>query len=202
MSYKETFQLIKANKLWLGASIHSGDREFGVPKDYPLNAAGCREDERGNKFIRVKGVRWFTNLDFKERHEDLILYKPFSLEEYPKYDNYNAINVDKTSDIPMDYGGFMGVPITFMDKYNPGQFEILGICAGNSRLNKFYGIVPYTPHPEDRGGCAVLNNKRVYSRILIRRKQPTPVAYMSDYTVTMAAEGEADTGRPEGTILE
>ena len=133
ISYKEIFSLIKGNKLWLGASIHSGDREFGVPQDYPLNAAGCRQDEKGNKFIRVKGVRWFTNLDYKERHEDLILYKTYNPNEYPNYDNYDAINVDKTSDIPMDYYGVMGVPITFMDKYNPEQFEIvtLGVGEGN-----------------------------------------------------------------------
>ena len=75
ITYKEIFKFIKENKLWLGYSIHSGDREFGVPKDYPLTAASSRIDKDGNKFIRVKGVRWFTNLDYKERHEDLILYK-------------------------------------------------------------------------------------------------------------------------------
>lgn len=92
ITYKETFKLIKTNQLWLGASIHSGDREFGVPEDYPLNAASSRIDENGNKFIRVKDVRWFTNLDYKKRHEDLILYKQYNPEEYPKYDNYDAIN--------------------------------------------------------------------------------------------------------------
>jgi len=188
---KDFFPLIRDNKVWMGASIHSGDREFGVPDDYPLNAAGWRQDEKGNKYIRVKGVRWFTNLDYKERHEDLILYKNFSIEEYPKYDNYDAINVNKTSDIPMDYYGAMGVPITFMDKYNPEQFEIIGICAGNSRLNKFYGDVAYTPHPEDRGGCAVLNGKRVYSRILIRRRRrPIPYAVDEETPMPMAAESE------------
>ena len=209
---KDFFPLIKNNKVWFGASIHSGDREFGVPNDYPLNAAGYRQDEKGNKFIRVKGVRWFTNLDYEKRHEDLILYKAYNPDEYPKYDNYDAINVDKTSEIPMDYDGFMGVPITFMDKYNPEQFEILGICAGNSRLNQFYGIVPYTPHVEDRGGCAVLNNKRVYSRILIRRRrqqtgdvvetchgaslrteQPKPYP-QSEPALPMAAEPDAEYG--------
>ena len=132
--------MIKNNKLWLGASIHSGDREFGVPTDYPLNAAGCRQDENGNKYIRVKGVRWFTNLDYKERHEDLILYKTYNPDDYPTYDNYDAINVDKTSDIPMDYNGVMGVPITFLDKYNPEQFEIitLGIGEGNFTPTKKY----------------------------------------------------------------
>ncbi|MBR5470348.1 MAG: adenine-specific methyltransferase EcoRI family protein [Paludibacteraceae bacterium] len=131
ISYKESFRLIKEDKMWLGASIHSGDREFQVPEGYPLNAAGCRVDEHGRKFIRVKGVRWFTNLDYKERHEDLILYKSYNPEEYPKYDNYDAINIDKTADIPCDYDGAMGVPITFLDKYNPEQFEIeaLGIVG-------------------------------------------------------------------------
>src|SRR3989339_72989 len=91
ITYKEVFNLIMENRLWLGPSIRSGDREFGVPKDYPLNAAGYRIDDEGKKYIRVKGVRWFTNLDFKERHEDMILYKTYSPEEYPTYVNYDAI---------------------------------------------------------------------------------------------------------------
>ena len=129
ITYKEIFKLIKENRLWLGASIHSGDREFGVPQHYPLEAAGVRVDEKGNKFIRVKGVRWFVNLDYKQRHEPLetIHFYSKSPEKYPKYDNYNAINVDKTAEIPMDYEGVMGVPITFLDKYNPEQFEILAL---------------------------------------------------------------------------
>lgn len=125
ISYKEIFPLIKDNKLWLGISIHSGDREFQVPKDYPLNAAGFRTDENGNNFIRVKGVRWFTNLEHKKRHEELDLYKKYNPQEFPKFDNYDAINVDKTADIPCDYYEPMGVPITFLDKYSPEQFEIL-----------------------------------------------------------------------------
>lgn len=127
ITYKECFKLIKEGKLWLGASIHSGDREFGVPDDYPITGAGWRIDEKGNKFIRVKGVRWFTNMDYDRRHEDLILYKKYTPEEYPQYENYNAINVDKAKDIPMDYDGEMGVPITFMDKFNPEQFEIIAL---------------------------------------------------------------------------
>ncbi|MBQ4268325.1 MAG: adenine-specific methyltransferase EcoRI family protein, partial [Clostridia bacterium] len=119
LTYKEVFPLIKENKVWLGCSIHSGDREFGVPDDYPLTAATYRIDETGKKFIRVKGVRWYTNLDYKERHEELFLYKNYNPEEYPNYDNYDAINVNKVQDIPCDYDGVMGVPITFMDKYNP-----------------------------------------------------------------------------------
>jgi hypothetical protein len=127
ITYKECFNIIKDNKMWLGASIHSGDREFRVPDDYPLDAAGYRVDDEGNKYIRVKGVRWFTNLDYEERHEKLVLYKKYTPDEYPKYENYDAINVDKTTDIPMNYNGVIGVPITFLDKYDPDQFEIIGM---------------------------------------------------------------------------
>lgn len=131
ITYKEFFPLIKENKVWMGASIHGGDREFKVPEDYPLNAAGYRIDENGNKYIRVKGVRWWTNLDYPQRHEELILYKKYNSEDYPHYDNYDAINVDKTSDIPNDYYGYIGVPITFLDKYNPEQFKIIKFRKGN-----------------------------------------------------------------------
>lgn len=129
ITYNTVFPLIKNNKLWLGQSIHSGDREFRVPDDYPLQASGYRIDEKGNKYIRVKGVRWWTNMDYPQRHEDLILYKTYKghEEEYPKYDNCDAINVDVTAEIPVDYEGIMGVPITFLDKWNPDQFEILGL---------------------------------------------------------------------------
>lgn len=127
ITYKEFFPLIRDNKVWIGASIHSGDRKFYVPEDYPLNAAGCGVDETGRKFIRVKGVRWYTNLDLKQRHEKMILVKRYNEEDYPYYDNYDAINVGKTADIPCDFAGIMGVPITFLDKYSPDQFEIIGL---------------------------------------------------------------------------
>ena len=153
VTYKELFPLIKENKMWLGISIHSGDREFGVPNDYSLNSSDYRIDENQNKYIRVTGVRWFTNLDIDKHYEDLILYKKYTPEEYPKFDNYDAINVDKTCDIPMDYDGVMGVPITFIDKYNPEQFEIVG---NEYELNI------------DKGRCYVLG-RRKYSRILIRK---------------------------------
>ena len=158
VSYKEIFQLIKENKLWLGPSIRSGDREFGVPEYYPLEAASCRIDSDGKKFIRIKGVRWFTNLDHKKRHEDMVLYKQYSADEYPKYDNYDAINVDKTVDIPVDYAGVMGVPITFLDKYNPDQFEIIGQMA-TTKIDEFNFGYPY------------IQGKKKYARILIRNKQ-------------------------------
>ena len=166
ITYKYIFKLIRDGKIWLGASIHSGDREFGVPKDYPLNAAGFRVDENGNKFIRVKGVRWFTNIDYKERHEDLILYKQYDPSEYLQYDNYDAINVDKTSAIPLDYYGVMGVPITFLDKYNPEQFELVGLIAGNIQ-----GIAGIQSSIGKDG--PYINGKLRYGRILIRRKNTT-----------------------------
>lgn len=139
ITYKEVFPLIKENKMWLGQSISSGDREFQVPKEYPIEAAGWRIDEFGNKFIRVKGVRWYTNLDHGRRHQPLPLmtmadnikfskHKEIKGKEYQKYDNYDAIEVPFTDAIPNDYDGVMGVPISFLDKYSPEQFEILGMC--------------------------------------------------------------------------
>jgi hypothetical protein len=157
ITYKEIFSLLQKDKLWLGCSIHSGDREFRVPDHYPLNAAGFRVDKDGTKYIRIKGVRWFTNLDFKERHEDLVLYKQYTPEEYPKYDNYDAINVDKTKDIPVDYFGVMGVPITFMDKYNPEQFEIISDSRYHDGQNFSDDI-------------NVINGKTLYRRLLIRKR--------------------------------
>lgn len=100
LTYKEIFPLIKDNQLWYGASIHSGDRKFYVPDDYPLKASGCGIDDNGRKFIRVKGVRWYTNLDYETRHEKLVLWKNYMPKEYLKYDNYLAWNVNKVSEIP------------------------------------------------------------------------------------------------------
>lgn len=131
LTYKEIFPLVRDNQLWYGASIHSGDRKFYVPNDYPLKASGCGVDNNGQRFIRVKGVRWYTNLDYKARHEKLVLWKNYTPEEYPKYDNYDAINVNKYSEIPCDYDGVMGVPITFIDYYCPEQFEIVAFRKGN-----------------------------------------------------------------------
>lgn len=172
ITYKEIFPLIKNNEIWIGASIHSGDRAFYVPDNYPLNASGCGIDADGRKFIRVKGVRWWTNLDYRQRHEGLILVKKYKPEDYQKYDNYDAIDISFTKDIPCDFVGYMGVPITFMDKFSPDQFTIEGMAAGNSRATGFNFNVRYEPHPEDRGGCGVVNGKRVYARILIRNKHP------------------------------
>lgn len=160
VSTKEIFPLIMQNKMWLGQSIHSGDRMFLVPDEYDLKAAGCGIDENGKKYIRVKGVRWFTNLDFKERHEDVILYKNYVTEEYPSFDNFDAINVGKSEEIPVDYDGVMGVPITFLDKYNPDQFEILGLTQigchdavpDTKKYNDYKEILRSTDEPTGSGG--------------------------------------------------
>lgn len=177
ITYKEIFPLIKNNKMWLGPSITSGDREFGVPDHYPLTAASHRVDENGNKFVRVKGVRWFTNLDHRKRHEELILFKRYSQEDYPAYDNYDAINVDKTAEIPMNWYGTMGVPITFLDKHNPQQFEILGITDRDNRYNLktrkyFLEDAPNYNDLNGEGGVIVVDGKfrRTYRRILVKRK--------------------------------
>ena len=142
ITYKEIFPLIKDNRLWLGASIHSGDRKFYVPDDYPLNASTCGVDDDGRKFIRVKGVRWFTNIDYPMRHEELDLYRKYygHEEDYPKYDNYDAINVDKTSEIPCDYFEDIGVPITFLDKYNPEQFDVVKFRKGDDGKDLTYTV--------------------------------------------------------------
>jgi len=150
ITYKEVFPLIMSNKLWFGPSIRSGDREFQVPKDYPVTAAGWRIDENGNKFLRIKGVRWFTNLDHGRRHQPLPLmtmsenlkyskHKQIKgKNKYDKYDNYDAIEVPFTDAIPSDYEGVMGVPISFLDKYNPDQFEIIGYEKSYHLRTKIY----------------------------------------------------------------
>jgi len=158
ITYKEIFPKIKENKLWFGPSISSGDREFQVPDDYSMTAIGQRIDKEGKKYLRIKGVRWFTNLDTTKRHEKITLYKKYSPKEYPKYDNYNAINIDKVSDIPKDYNGVMGVPITFLDKFNPEQFKIVGEMV-TTKVDKFNYGYPF------------INGKKIYARILIKRKK-------------------------------
>ena len=176
MTYKEIFPYFQRNEMWYGPSISSGDREFGVPKSYPLNAAGCRVDEAGNKFIRVKGVRWFTNLDHQKRNERFELYKRYTPEEYPKFDNYDAINVNKAIDIPKDYPGVMGVPISFMDKYNPDQFEIVGITGRDVELkSKVYGKDVEGWNDLNAHPVLLINGKHksLYDRILIRHRRPS-----------------------------
>lgn len=171
-TYREVFPLFRDNKVWYGQSIRSGDRKFHVPDSYPLGAANCGIDESGRRYIRVKGVRWFTNLDNPRRHEKLELTKEFDPAEYPTFENYRAIEVSRTLNIPKDYDGLIGVPITFLDRYNPEQFEIIMLANGNARTNvspELLEAVGYTPDPGDKGGVGMLDGKRSYARILLRK---------------------------------
>lgn len=153
ITYKEIFPLIMNNTIWLG--YKNGDMEFVVPDYYEPRETRYRE-ENGIKYRSMGNICWYTNLDIKKRHEDLILYKKYTPEEYPMYDDYNIINVNKVSEIPMDYDGVMGVPITFVDKYNPEQFEILGV-ANSAR---WIGYECYT----------LLQGKKIYNRVLVKKK--------------------------------
>jgi hypothetical protein len=162
ITYKEVFKLIKENKLWLGYGFPGGAGHF-INQHYE-DYATAGDHKEG--MIRVSGVVWFTNLEIKKRHEDLILYKKYTPDEYPKYDNYDAINVDKTKEIPMDYDGVMGVPITFLDKYNPEQFEILGMSASAGYNSEVVGI----PFLGDKDARPLIDGKNTYARVLIRRR--------------------------------
>ena len=153
ITYKEMFPLLKENRLWLG--YHSGAQAFVVPNSFVKDNT---YEENGVKYAKFGNICWFTNLDIPKRHEELFLYKTYTPEEYPTYDNYNAINVNKVQDIPCDYFGVMGVPVTFMDKHNPAQFEIVG-------LDRY---IEDSPHYGKRFS---INGKETYARIFIRRKQ-------------------------------
>ena len=152
LKYKEIFPLIKANKIWIGYNFNK-TMEFQLDESYEK----WNEIRDGKKYGKVPAIAWYTNLDHKKCHEFLTLTEKYSPEKYPKFDNYDAINVDKTVDIPKDYAGVMGVPITFLDKYNPEQFEIVGMLnAGN---NPGYDFEK-----------PVLNGRVIFTRLLIRRK--------------------------------
>lgn len=192
ITYKETFPLIMNNRMWLGATIHSGDREFEVPADYPIKAAGWRiDDATGRKYIRVKGVRWFTNIDHGARHEPLPLMPMadnlrYSRHKdlkgkcaYDRYDNYDAIDVPYTDAIPSDYDGVMGVPISWVDKYCPEQFEIIGMAkrgAGDPALrSRVYTKQEYPNYSDLNAGPTIMDEqgqlRNTYPRILIRKKK-------------------------------
>ena len=170
ITYKEFFPLIKENKVWLGYGFKGAAAHFITPYKDVATASNHKEG-----MVRVSGVTWFTNLEITKRNEEIDLVCRFSPDEYPKYDNYNAINVDRTQNIPMDYAGIMGVPLTFLDKYNPQQFEIIWQASGNTRASAPSDVlkeIGYIVHPEDRDGCAVVNGKRQFTRIFIKNKHP------------------------------
>ncbi|NOQ75433.1 MAG: adenosine deaminase [Crocinitomix sp.] len=155
ITYKEIFKLIKENKAWLGIHLGRGISGFIVPDHYELYGTEARIDNSGNRIVSPNNCLWLTNLDTSKRHEDIILSKTYygNESEYPKYDNYDGINVNKTKDIPMDFKGSMGVPITFLHKFNPDQFEIIKFRKGNDEKD------------------LSINGKCPYFRILIKNKR-------------------------------
>ena len=202
ITYKEVFPLIMENKMWYGCTISSGDREFGVPDEYPLAAAGWRIEKKKKKYIRIKGVRWFSNIDHGRRHQPLPLmtmadnikfsrHKEIRGHDYQRYDNYDAIEVPYTDAIPGDYDGVMGVPISFLDKYCPEQFVILGITktwfggasktygeqiqvsdGARSRVSKLNDGAAIEIAEVPTGTYYIVEGRmfiQVYARVLIRR---------------------------------
>lgn len=155
ITYKEIFKLIKGNKAWLGINLGRGVSGFIVPEHYDLYGTEARIDSVGNRIVSPNNCLWLTNLDTSKRHEDITLTKRYfgNEIEYPHYDNYDGINVNKTKDIPLDYLGVMGVPITFLHKHNPEQFEIIKFRKGNDEKD------------------LSINGKCPYFRILIRNKR-------------------------------
>ena len=165
ITYKEIFPLLKENKMWIGYKF--GDMAFTVPDSYEPRETRFWIDESGQKWRSLGNVCWYTNLDIDKRHEIMILYKSYTSEEYLHYDNYEAINVNKVADIPCDYDGIMGVPITFMDKYNPEQFEIVGRADANiANEDNSFNIEGF----KDKGGAPLVNGSFVYKRILIKKR--------------------------------
>ena len=157
ITYKEVFGYVKQNKLWLGYD-NGGTKWFQVPMNYDIPTESRKKIVNGVKYFSMGRILWFTNLDTAKRHEELTLYKKYSPKEYSKYDDYNAINVNRFIDIPMDYAGLMGVPITFVDKYNPKQFEIIGIDR-------------YVKDNPNYGKRFTIGGQEIYARILIRNKK-------------------------------
>ena len=163
ITYKEIFPYIKNNELWLGCRTLGSDFFFNVPEDYKEELMATKTQGGGWKIIdgevmgRVASACWFTNIDHKKRNEELDLYRKYDATAFPKYDNYDAIEVSKVCEIPMDYEGVMGVPITFLDKYCPSQFEILGIANNVRWLGDFPCLTK-------------INGNKIYNRILIKRR--------------------------------
>lgn len=177
ITYKEIFPLLMNNQVWLGYGFSGNVGFFKSPYD---DKATSNQHKDG--MIRVSGVMWFTNIDTEKRHEEIPLFKAYNAEEYPNYENYDAIEVSKTKNIPYDYYGVMGVPITFMQYYNPEQFEILGMCenldlyglktkiyTAQECKDRYYALFGKRG-TYDLNASGVINGKKVYQRILIRRK--------------------------------
>lgn len=160
ITYREVFKLIKENKLWLG---YSHPTAFVVPQDYEMRSIRSWRDENGTNWRSLGNACWYTNLDIHKRHEDLVLYRRYSSKDFPRYDNYEAIEVSRYKDIPRDYDGVMGVPVTILDKYNPQQFEIVG-HVGSVGADGVYSFA----------NAIYLNKRKLFKRLLIRNRNPAP----------------------------
>ena len=175
ISYKEIFRLVREDKVWLGVD-NGGTKWFQVPHDYDIQTESRKKVENGLKYFSMGSIMWFTNMDNPKRHESIPLFKKYSLEEYPQYDNYDAIEVGKVADIPKDFEGAMGVPVTFLDRYNPKQFEILGITDrdNNSGLKTKTYTNADVPNSGDLNRRAVIREETKYratfARLLIKRR--------------------------------
>jgi len=173
ITYQDVFNLIQDNKVWLG--INNGPKIYQVPDYYEQENIFTGTD--GKKYAKMGNTCWFTNLDFKKRHENLQFYKKYSPKNYPKYDNYDAIEVSRISEIPMDYDGVMGVPVTFLDVYNPDQFKILGITDRHNvsglRTKTYTAVDDPKYNDLNRRGAIKTSDgyKSTYARILIKRKK-------------------------------
>ena len=165
LTYKEIFPLIRDDKLWLGNGFQNGNAYFRIPEnaDTSIYAKGVYDEV--TKLVKFRNCIWFTNMDLAKRHEKLILWKNYTPEEYPKYTSYDVIEVSKTDAIPVDYEGVMGVPITFMDKYNPNQFEIIGMAEDNGK-----GLSGTEAKWDGTNPHCIVNGKAQYKRIFIRKK--------------------------------
>lgn len=181
MSYKDIFPLIMENKVWLG--YNTGSHEFIIPEDSPKKT-GQRVDENGVKYQKFGNIAWYTNLDTEKRHETLPLFKKYNSEDYPKYDNYNAINVGSLLDIPREYNGVMGVPISFIDKYNPKQFEILGINTSYSDELNYIDAKPIKKYKNakqySKSGKVSNGSKINDSSTLLHKEIPNKTYYTAE----------------------
>ena len=166
---KDAFKFVKENKLWFGYN-NGGTKWFQVPIDYDIPTESRKKIVDGIKFISMGRIMWYTNLDTAKRHEDLVLYKKYNSKDYPNYKNYDAINVDKVSDVPMDFEGVMGVPLTFIDKYNPDQFEIIGQTHSGDNTLEVENLRKDPLHRHR--GIVDGEDKEKFARILIKNKKP------------------------------
>lgn len=172
IKYNFVFKLVKENKLWLGYD-NGGTKWFQVPDDYDIQTESRIKIENGVKYFSMGSIVWFTNLDTAKRHEELVLYRKYSSEEYSKYANYDAIEVSKYAEIPMNYDGEMGVPIIFLDKYNPEQFAIIGIFDDKREKSDAFiqGVPTYVDEQHKKYVGPVVNGRALYTRILVKHKK-------------------------------